>query len=569
MRKFILIMGLLIPMAIAAQQINQYEYWIDSDYSTCTTINIVPVTDATVSFQYNAASLNNGIHTLNIRFKDSNNKWSTAQTDYFYKTTTTGGTNNITSYEYWFDNMFDTRTTENASSPSADVNITKKLDVSTLSNGVHTLNIRIKDATGQWSTVQTDYFYKTTSVAGANNIVSYEYWFDDMFDTRAIESISTPNIDISLLKNIDISALAANTFHTINIRFQDGTGQWSAVQTDKFKYCTEQYEAPVISGNTVVSSGQKLQLSALSSDIETTIYKWSGPNNFAYTGADISVSSMDVNKTGTYTCVAIKGTSVCDTSLIASVNVSIAVLPSAAGNISGTTPVCQGQTSVTYTVPAISNATSYAWTLPVGASGTSTTNSITVDFGIAAKNGNITVKGVNENGSGTASNKSIVVNAKPTAPVIVQNGSLLLSDIQTGNQWYDQSGIITNQTNQFYAVTNDGNYYAKVIVSGCTSDASNIITIGTITGLNDLNPMDDFSSVTAYPNPATSMLAVDNMDKNVMKKITISSLQGVVLYQTQTLETTCSIPTEKYIAGVYILHIVSENKTIVTRFVKK
>ena len=40
--------------------------------------------------------------------------------------------------------------------------------------------------------------------------------------------------------------------------------------------------------------------------------------------------------------------------------------PAAAGPISGTTPVCQGQTGVVYSIAAVVNATNYVWTVPAG-----------------------------------------------------------------------------------------------------------------------------------------------------------------------------------------------------------
>jgi len=91
------------------------------------------------------------------------------------------------------------------------------------------------------------------------------------------------------------------------------------------------------------------------------------------------------------------------------------VLPLKAGTITGTKSVCQGDNSVTYTVPEITEATSYIWTLPAGATGTSTTNSITIDYGMSAVSGNITVKGHNINGDGTASTMVITVNALPAS----------------------------------------------------------------------------------------------------------------------------------------------------------
>jgi hypothetical protein len=88
----------------------------------------------------------------------------------------------------------------------------------------------------------------------------------------------------------------------------------------------------------------------------------------------------------------------------------------AAGTVSGTAALCQGQTGFIYSVPVITNATDYLWTLPAGAVITSGsgTNSITVDFSTSAVSGNITVQGTNACGTGTISaNFPVVVNPLP------------------------------------------------------------------------------------------------------------------------------------------------------------
>ena len=95
--------------------------------------------------------------------------------------------------------------------------------------------------------------------------------------------------------------------------------------------------------------------------------------------------------------------------------------PEAAGTITGTTPVCQGDTGVSYTVPTIADAETYSWTLPFGAtiaSGTNT-NSIKVDYSTTASSGDITVKGINScGGDGTASSLAITVHPLPVTSLI-------------------------------------------------------------------------------------------------------------------------------------------------------
>ncbi len=93
-------------------------------------------------------------------------------------------------------------------------------------------------------------------------------------------------------------------------------------------------------------------------------------------------------------------------------------LPAAAGIITGSSTVCQGQAGVVYTVPAIAEAEGYTWTLPAGASIISgaNTNSITVSYSAIASSGNITVTGTNVCGNGTISaNYGVIVNPSPVA----------------------------------------------------------------------------------------------------------------------------------------------------------
>jgi D-alanyl-D-alanine carboxypeptidase len=86
-------------------------------------------------------------------------------------------------------------------------------------------------------------------------------------------------------------------------------------------------------------------------------------------------------------------------------------VPAGTGIINGLTTVTQGQNSVTYTINPIANVTSYVWTLPNGATGTSSINSITVNYGLTAVSGKITVRGNNMYGVGNASSLSVSVNS--------------------------------------------------------------------------------------------------------------------------------------------------------------
>lgn len=106
---------------------------------------------------------------------------------------------------------------------------------------------------------------------------------------------------------------------------------------------------------------------------------------------------------------------------IATNNNAVRFIPGAAGTITGTTPVCQGETGVAYSVAPIADAATYSWTLPFGATITSgaNTNSITVDYSTTALSGDIIVAGNNScGGDGAESSLAISINPLPLTSAI-------------------------------------------------------------------------------------------------------------------------------------------------------
>ncbi len=124
-------------------------------------------------------------------------------------------------------------------------------------------------------------------------------------------------------------------------------------------------------------------------------------------------------------------------------------MPLAADTITGSSSVCQGQTSVNYSVPTIANSTSYIWTLPSGASGTSSANTITVNYSTSAVSGYITVKGSNSFGTGDSSSLAITVNP---LPVLAGNISGLATVYQGQASVNYSVPTITNATSYIWTL---------------------------------------------------------------------------------------------------------------------
>jgi hypothetical protein len=168
--------------------------------------------------------------------------------------------------------------------------------------------------------------------------------------------------------------------------------------------------AGTITGTPTVCQGQSSVSYSVPAITNAVSYTWS----YSGSGATITGSSGTVTisfaSNATSGNLTVKGTNACgDGTVSANYAITVNPLPVAAGTITGTSTVCQGQSSVSFSVPAITNAVSYVWTLPSGATGTSATNSISVSFGATAISGIITVKGRNACGDGTVSTATITV----------------------------------------------------------------------------------------------------------------------------------------------------------------
>ena len=226
--------------------------------------------------------------------------------------------------------------------------------------------------------------------------------------------------------------------------------------------------------------------------------------------------------------------------------------PVAAGVITGTTSICQGQNSITYTVPEIDNATSYIWTLPTGATGASTTNSISVNYSSSAISGNISVKGHNDCSDGTSSSLSIEVNQRPATPIVSISGNALHSNSTIGNQWFNNNGLIDGAISQDYTPKTSGDYYVVVSANGCSSNSSNIMHF-IPTGIN---PIESAKSVKAYPNPVTNELTIELEGNSVRANFVILNSLGQAIYNGTIFEKT-TIQTTNFTTGVYLIKLES------------
>ena len=157
------------------------EYFVDNDpgFGNATSISIVPSPNISDNlFNVSIGSLLSGLHTLFIRSKDANGKWSVTNPKIFYKTSASGISSNITRAEYFFDTDpgFGNATNIPVTAGTDVPNINLSASIGGLTAGVHYLSLRSKNANGIWSVTNNMPFYKPGPVIG--NIVNAEYFFD-------------------------------------------------------------------------------------------------------------------------------------------------------------------------------------------------------------------------------------------------------------------------------------------------------------------------------------------------------------------------------------------------------
>ncbi|MFZ4400320.1 MAG: T9SS type A sorting domain-containing protein [Bacteroidales bacterium] len=181
--------------------------------------------------------------------------------------------------------------------------------------------------------------------------------------------------------------------------------------------------AGLITGTSTICQGVTGVAYTVPAIIGATNYIWT------YTGTGVNITgttnniTISFSSTATSGILTVKGQNTCGFGIISTdYPITVNPLPAAAGVITGTATVCQGQATVLYTVPVINNATSYIWTYSgSGATytpaATTTTDSVKITFSATATSGNLKVKGANAScGNGlTSANYFITTSPLPSA----------------------------------------------------------------------------------------------------------------------------------------------------------
>lgn len=216
-----------------------------------------------------------------------------------------------------------------------------------------------------------------------------------------------------------------------------------------------------ISGTDTICSGGTTTYS-IQSIAGATSYTWSLPNGWSGTS---TTESINVTAAGAGGTISVVVNSNCGSSTAQTLNVSIYSGAPSLGAVSGSTQLCNGNTT-TYSVIDI-GASSYTWTLPNGWSGSSTSSSISATAG--ATGGNISVVANTSCGNSLPQTLTITIGAAPATPGSISG----------------LTAICGGSTNTYsIAAVNGATSYTWILPNGW-SGTSSTETIDAIAGSND------------------------------------------------------------------------------------
>lgn len=216
--KYIIFSIVVSTFTSFGQSASNYEWWIDNDRSELKSGRIV---SDRLSISEDVSGLDSGVHYFNFRMCGDNNVWGSIYRHMFFKPTS--NTSVPSAFEYWIDNDYEQRV---SGALNGESNI-YSVSLGNLKDGLHRFSYRLRNDEGIWGSVYINYFFHTKEIS---RFASYEYWIDNDYDSRVIQTSSSNNLtfDVSLNKGLK------EGLHYFNFRACNGDGIYGSTYRKPF-----------------------------------------------------------------------------------------------------------------------------------------------------------------------------------------------------------------------------------------------------------------------------------------------------------------------------------------------
>ena len=231
------------PVGTGLANLTYLEYYFDTDpgyrlgYGVALT---TPGPSITQTYVADLSSLAPGFHTMYTRVKNAAGAWSIANVRPVYVGPTGAGSTvpNLTYAEYYIDTDPGYRlgTRVNFATPGPGINQNFVADLSGVSNGFHTLFVRVRNAAGAWSISTLKPFVRSgiSPTAAPANLTRCEYYIDtDPGHGLATNVPITAGTGLNQTFTADLSGVP-NGIHTLYVRVRDASRAWSIVTVRPF-----------------------------------------------------------------------------------------------------------------------------------------------------------------------------------------------------------------------------------------------------------------------------------------------------------------------------------------------
>ncbi len=305
---------------------------------------------------------------------------------------------------------------------------------------------------------------------------------------------------------------------------------------------------------TTICAGQSVTFTDLSTNVPAS-WAWTFAGGTPTT-ATTQYPSVTFSTPGTY-AVTLTATNSFGSNTVTQTNYITVNASPATPNATSNSPLCNGQT-INLSTATLAGAT-YSWTGPVGFTSTLQNPTRPASIALAGTYSVVVTAGGCPSLAGTV---TVTINANPSTPTITAAGNTLTSSSTTGNQWYLNGTAISGATGVTYNATQPGVYTVKVTSTGCTSAASNSITI---TGIEQYFQDNSFS---IYPNPSNGKFIV-TFHTDTKKAYTLKLVNdlGQLIYSRELNDFSGDynqpIDISSYGKGVYMFILVeNKNETV-------